>query len=208
MLQKTPYEFMTSVADFWLCYLQKNVTSDGYTYNSMNDCAYELCGSTADGQAYDVNPTTTLSFLRYHFSTLVTIERQLAQSYATAGAADKAAEAMKRALVYEDVVDNLAPFATGQAPDGSGAKVFQASYLVAPLPPGGNPIVTSVLWPAGTIGLSSDPDTLQTAQNTIQSTDSWWQGNAFPQVSVQCHHTLGIMKLQPLTSVFRSILLR
>lgn len=62
------------MADFWLCYLQKNVSQGGnYTYNSINDCTYELCGSTEEN--YDVNPTSTLSFLRYLFSTLVVIEQ-------------------------------------------------------------------------------------------------------------------------------------
>ncbi len=88
---------------------------------------------------------------------------------------------MERARQYQDVADNLAPFATGIS-GSTGQEVFQASYLIAPQPPGGNPLDTYALWPAGTIGLGSDPATLLVAQNTIKSVDSWAQGNAFPQV--------------------------
>lgn len=186
VLQRTPYDFLTGVADFWLCYLQKNVTQNGtYTYNSVNDCTFELCGSTTNGVAYDVNPTSTLSFLRLLFSTLATAEQRAAAAAATQSSA-AAAAAVKRARQYQDVADNLAPFATGIS-GSTGQKVFQASYLIAPQPPGGNPLDTYALWPAGTIGLGSDPDTLLVAQNTIKSVDSWAQGNAFPQVRWRPH---------------------
>lgn len=90
---------------------------------------------------------------------------------------------MKRAAAYQDVLDHLAPLATGSAVlNNQTVTVFQASYLVPPLDGGANPLDTYALWPAGTIGLSSGPQTLQIARNTILRDDSWGQDNAFPQV--------------------------
>jgi hypothetical protein len=185
LLKRTPYQYLTAVADFWLCYLQKNVTEGGtYTYNSINDCTYELCAETAEN--YDINPTTTLSFLRYLFSTLAVIEEsrqthlhgsggKLADAFLTK-------ESMKRAATYQDVLAHLAPVATGTAMfNGKNVTVFQGSYLVEPLTRT-NPVDTYSVWPAGTIGLGSDPHTLQIARDTVLRGDNWDQSDAFPQV--------------------------
>jgi hypothetical protein len=191
LLKRTPYQYLTAVADFWLCYLQKNVTEGGnYTYNSINDCTYELCAETAEN--YDINPTTTLSFLRYLFSTLAVIEESRQTHLHSGKLADVflKKESMKRAAAYQDVLDHLAPVATGTAMfDGKNVTVFQGSYLIDPLTRT-NPVDTYNVWPAGTIGLGSDPQTLQIARDTVMRGDNWDQSDAFPQVRTSFIPTL------------------
>ena len=167
---------------FWQGYLTKRATPDGYVYASVNDCFMERCGLTTDGRGpygiYDptrlnVNPIQTVAMLRYVLEGAIDMGSALGLG---------AAELPQ----YRDILRHLPPLPTAPLPKphafANATRVFVGAESAAPSPPGSNPVETSALFPGASIGLSSDPSLLQTAQATVLWLDSFATGNSFPQI--------------------------
>ena len=72
--------------EFWLDYLVKHETVDGYEYRVLNDCFMELCG-VPDGRGNyvanknNINNVLTVAFLRFHLDTLLDMAAAGAPEY-------------------------------------------------------------------------------------------------------------------------------
>jgi len=151
--RKTAYPFLREVGDFWEDYLKL----ENGRYVDYNDAIHE--GHTP----HDVNPLLSLGLIRMVFRTLLDLSKELGVD------ADRRAK-------WQHILDHLSPYPTQQR---DGKTVFrysekgQAWFR-------SNTLGIQHIWPAGAIGLDSDPKLLEIARNTHVALGRWRDNNGFP----------------------------
>ena len=175
------YPFLREVADFWESYL---VLKDGH-YQSLDD---SVCEGSGSGK--DVNPATTLSFLRLLYPSLIEISELLGKDE-------------EKRSVWNDTLSKLSPFTIVPAtsirqlnllgPDyTTGKNVIRDSEIGTEF---SRPAVsvykterkersssagmnsTQTVFPGWTFGLESSPEELEAAKNTVFLAAEWWDFN-------------------------------
>ncbi len=173
------YPYLKGVADFWDSYL---VLTNG-VYMDYND-------AVSEGSGNDVNPATTISFLRLVYPVVVQMSEALNRD------ADHRAK-------WNDIIKRLAPLpivpassipalnALGAPYNSPGVNVIRDSSLGTPFPA---PMITlyhdhairsssagmscaQAIFPGWSIGLESDPASLKAAWNTIWLASQWFDFN-------------------------------
>ena len=144
------YPFVRGVGQFWEDYLK----FENGRYVIENDCADEVAefdsplGPTACAHE-KLNPMNELGFVRATFRGLIDMSKEL-----NVDAGQRAA--------WQNILDHLSAFPTGER---NGKTVFLTAE--------GSPTTrleewgTLAIWPAGQIGLDSDPKLLDIARNTV-----------------------------------------
>jgi len=159
--KKVAYPFMVEVADFWEDYLK----FENGRYVDYDDNVHESCNSELydENSPEDVNPLLSLGFIRMLFKALLDMSAELGVD----------ADRRKK---WRHILDNISEFPTMQR---NGKKVFR--YTEKGLEWSvGNAVGLQHIWPAGTIGLDSDDELLQTARNMVAAKARWEDSNAFP----------------------------
>jgi hypothetical protein len=151
-LKTTAYPFLKEVGDFWEDYLVK----EGDRYVILNDSIHE-------GSGPDKNSLLSLGLLRTVFNALLDASKELK------------VDSSQRAK-WQDILAHLSPFPVQQR---EGKTVFRYSE-VGMAWNDGNTLGIQHIWPAGAIGLDSDPALLQIARNTIDALHRWEDNNGFP----------------------------
>ncbi len=153
------YPFVRGVGQFWEDFLK---FENGH-YVIQNDCADEVAefdsplGPTAC-EHENVNPMNELGFVRATFQGLIDMSKVLDVD---AGSRPK----------WQDILDHLSPYPTGER-DGKTVFLTAEGSLPSHLEEWG----TLAIWPAGQIGLGSDPKLLEIARNTVAGREF----NGFP----------------------------
>jgi hypothetical protein len=178
---KKNYDFLKDVAAFWDWNLEQNKEKSGdgkYRYVLRGSAAMENTGNDR------FNPITGLAFLRRFYRSMIDISVDLnASGYAAAGEADLAR--------WRDIFAHLSDYPLGEA---YGRKVFAWSEESH------KPFVASQDWvmypifPGEQVNMSSDPDLLKTADNTLSVKPAYYFQfvNNTPQIFSQAvrigHH--------------------
>jgi hypothetical protein len=146
---KTVYPFVLEVADFWEDYLK----FEGGRYVIHNDSIQENSGT-------DFNSIMSLGLVRNTFETVLDMSGELA--------VDK-----DRQEKWRHILGNLSPFPTFEK---DGKTVFRytekGTEWVA-----SNTCGIQHIYPAGAIGLDSDPKLLEISRNTIAAMNRWTDNN-------------------------------
>ena len=151
--KKVAYPFLREVGDFWEDYLK--FEDDRYVI--YNDAIHE--GHTPQ----DMNALLSLGLVRTLFRSLVDMSKELG---ADAGRREK----------WQHIHDHLSQFPLQER---SGKTVFRYSEKGQDWFPS-NTLGIQHIWPAGAIGLDSDPKLLEICRNTITVLGRWVDGNGFP----------------------------
>ncbi len=152
-LKKVAYPFLREVGDFWEDYLKL----ENGRYVIYNDAIHE--GATP----HDMNPLLSLGLVRTLFRSLVDMGKELG------------ADADRREK-WQHIHDHLSPFPLQER---GGKTVFRYSEKGQDWF-GSNTLGIQHIWPAGAIGLDSDPKLLDVCRNTIIVLGRWVDGNGFP----------------------------
>jgi hypothetical protein len=157
-LKDTAYPFLREVADFWEDYLK---FEDG-RYVIYNDSIHE-------GSGKDVNPLLSLGLVRILFANLPQMS------------ADLGVDADRRAK-WKDIVDRLSAFPLQER---NGKTVFRYSEKGTAWW-NDNTLGIHHIFPAGAIGLDSDPKLLEVCHNTIAAMSRWHDNNGFSSWYTAC----------------------
>jgi len=150
-LRQTIYPYLREVADFWENYLK----FENGRYVIYSDSIHE-------GSGPDFNPLLSLSLVRVLFRNMLSISRELDVD------ADRRAK-------WQDILDKLAAFPLQER---NGKTVFRYSEKGMAWCDG-NTLGIQHIFPAGTIGLDSDPKLLAISRNMIDAMHRWTDGNGF-----------------------------
>ena len=157
-LKNTGYPYLLEVADFWDDYLK---FEDG-RYVIHNDSIHE-------GSGKDTNPILTLGLLRTLYKNMIAMSRDLGVD------ADKCAK-------WQGILDKLAPFPLQER---GGKIVFR--YTAKGMDwCDGNTLGIQHIFPAGAIGLDSDPKLLEISHNMIGEMHRWHDDNGFSSWYTAC----------------------
>jgi hypothetical protein len=150
------YPYLIEVANFW----EKDLEFANGRYAIVNDCLNET-----HKRPDDVNPSNCMGVVMLAFQTIIDISKEL----------DVDADRRKK---WQHILDHFSDFPTYQY---KGKTVFNGAEKGQSANGGelGWPIIEHI-WPAGHIGLDSDPKLLEVAHNTITLKPSWKHGNCFP----------------------------
>ncbi len=151
--RKIAYPFLREVGDFWEDYLKL----EGGRYVITNDAIHE--GHTPK----DFNPLLSLGLVRMVFRALIDMSKELG------------ADADRRAK-WQHILDHVSTFPLQQR---GGKTVFRYSEKGQAWF-GSNTLGIQHIWPAGAIGLDSDPKLLEVARNTHAVLGRWRDYNGFP----------------------------
>lgn len=167
--EKCAYPYLLETAAFWEDYLK---FEDG-RYVIYNDCihenpasgygGYDWIGENPPDYSDDFNPILTLGLLRILFKTLLDVSEYLGDDN-------------ERVPKWRHILEHLSGFPT-QVRDGR--KVFHYTEKGMDWAEG-NSLGIQHIFPCGTIGLSSEPELLETAWNTVEVMGRWQDYNAFP----------------------------
>lgn len=157
-LKKDGYPYLRELAEFWEDYLK---LEDG-RYVIHNDSIHE-------GSGNDTNPILTLGLLRTLFKNMLAMSNELGVD------ADKRAK-------WQDILDKLSPY---PLQEHGGKTVFRYSEKGTPWW-GGNTLGIQHIFPAGAIGLDSDPKLLEISRNMIEAMHRWHDGNGFSSWYTAC----------------------
>ncbi|HEX4084399.1 MAG TPA: LamG-like jellyroll fold domain-containing protein [Chthoniobacteraceae bacterium] len=150
-LRQTGYPYLREVAAFWENYLK----DENGRYVIYNDSIHE-------GSGPDFNSILSLGLVRTLFKNM------LAMSEALGVDADKRAK-------WQDILARISAFPLQQM---GGKTVFRYSEKGTPWN-GGNTLGIQHIFPAGAIGLDSDPKLLEISRNMIDAMKRWDDNNGF-----------------------------
>ena len=150
-LRETAYPYLREVAAFWEDYLK---FEDG-RYVIYNDSIHE-------GSGPDFNPILTLGLVRTLFKNMIPMSAELGVD------ADKRAQ-------WQDILDKLSAFPVQER---DGHTVFRYSERGMAWCDG-NTLGIQHIFPAGAIGLDSDPKLLAISRNMIDAMHRWNDNNGF-----------------------------
>jgi len=151
--RKIAYPFLREVGDFWEDYLK---LEDG-RYVIYNDAIHE--GHTPK----DVNPLLSLGLIHMVFRGLLDMSAELGVDE---GRREK----------WQHILDHMPDYPLQEM---KGKTVFRYSEKGQAWF-GSNTLGIQHIWPAGGIGLDSDPKLLEIARNTHAALSRWRDGNGFP----------------------------
>ena len=151
--RKVAYPFLREVGDFWEDYLK----FENGRYVDYNDAIHE------NHTPKDVNPLLSLGLIRMVFRALLDMSEALGVD------ADRRAK-------WQHILDHLSPYPTQER---GGKTVFRYSERGQAWFPS-NTLGIQHVWPAGAIGLGSDPKLLEIARNTHAALGRWRDFNGFP----------------------------
>jgi hypothetical protein len=157
-LRTTGYPYLREVAAFWEDYLQ---LEDG-RYVIHNDSIHE-------GSGNDLNPILSLGLVRTLFNQMLAMSAELG------------VDADQRAL-WQDILAKLSAFPTQER---GGRTVFRYSERGIPWYDS-NTLGIQHIFPAGAIGLNSDPKLLELCHNTINAMNRWADYNGFSSWYTAC----------------------
>ena len=153
-LRKTGYPYMREVAAFWEDYLKLERGPSGkMRYVIHND-------STHEGSGNNINPILSLGLVRALFKNMVSMSEALG------------VEADKRAK-WRDILEKVSDFPRQTTKDGR--TIFRYSEQGLAWFPS-NTLGIQHIFPAGAIGLDSDPKLLETSHNMIDAMGRWIDG--------------------------------
>ncbi|MBN1417948.1 MAG: beta-galactosidase [Planctomycetes bacterium] len=150
-LRKTGYPFLREVAAFWEDYLER----EGGRYVTRNDSIHE-------GSGPDVNPILSLGLVRALFRAMIDASGELGGD-------------LDRRAAWQSILDNLSAYPVQER---GGKTVFRYSEKGMAWCDS-NTLGIQHIWPAGGIGLDSDPKLLAIARDTLVSLSRWTDGNGF-----------------------------
>jgi hypothetical protein len=145
------YPYLREVAEFWEDYLKL----ENGRYVIYNDSIHE-------GSGPDCNPVLTLGLLRTLFKNMLSISAELGVD------ADRRAK-------WQDILERLSAFPLQQR---NGSTVFRYSEKGMAWCDS-NTLGIQHIFPAGAIGLDSDPKLLEISRNTIDAMRRWSDPNGF-----------------------------
>ena len=151
---KRVYPFVLEVANFWEDYLK----FEGGRYVIHNDSVHENSGA-------DYNSIVSLGLVRNTFELAVDMSGSLGVD---AGRDKK----------WRHILKNLSGFATQER---DGVTVFRYTEKGMAWH-GGNTLGIQHIYPAGAIGLDSDPKLLEVSRNTIRVMNRWTDGNGMSSI--------------------------
>jgi hypothetical protein len=157
-LKDTAYPFLREVADFWEDYLR---LEDG-RYVIHNDSIHE-------GSGADLNPLLSLGLVRTLFRNMIGMS------------ADLGVDAERRGK-WKDILDRLSAFPLQER---DGKVVFRYSEEGMAWCDG-NTLGIHHIFPAGAIGLDSDPKLLEISRDTISAMSRWHDNNGFSSWYTAC----------------------
>ncbi|ACS99198.1 glycosyl hydrolase family 95 catalytic domain-containing protein [Paenibacillus sp. JDR-2] len=162
------YPFLTEVANFWEDYL----TFENGRYVIYRDAIHEVGTYTEshdddhwDRGLEDMNPILSLALIRLLFKGLLDISRQLQLD------AD-------RHVKWTHIVEHISEYPTYQREGKTIFRLTEQGYDWWP----DNTLAIQHIWPAGGIGLDSDPRLLEIAKDTITVLNRWTDYNGFPTI--------------------------
>ena len=148
---KALYPFVIEVVDFWEDYLTWE--KDSQRYVIYKDAIHEWSG-------HDMNPVLSLGLVRNAFSLALDMSKELGVD-------------AKRHKKWQHVLDHMSAFPTQQK---NGKTVFRYSEKGTPWWRN-NTLGIQHIYPAGAIGLDSDPTLLRISRNTIEVMGRWVDNN-------------------------------
>jgi alpha-L-fucosidase 2 len=157
-LAETAYPYLLEVADFWEDYLKL----DGGRYVIRGDAIHE-------GSGDNMNPILSLGLLRTLFKNLIAMSKDLGRDEA-------------RRAKWQDILDRLSEFPLQQR---NGKTVFRLTEKGMDWATG-NTLEIQHIFPAGAIGLDSDPKLLQVCRHTIDEMGRWTDNNGFSSWYTVC----------------------
>lgn len=164
-LRDTAYPYLIAVADFWDEYLQKDSTGRYVVYESSARESWS--GSN------DINPVLDIAFVRNLYTNLIPMSEKLGIDE-------------DRHAKWQDILDNLSPLPTMEF---NGRTVFKEAdnrQEISTYGLGDNPVNMQGIFPGDNVGLGSTTALLETALNSLDTMNSWNQGNAFANIFVMC----------------------
>jgi alpha-L-fucosidase 2 len=150
-LRQTAFPYLREVAGFWEDYLKL----ENGSYVIYNDSIHE-------GSGPDFNPLLSLGLVRALFKNLLAMSRELGVD------ADKRAQ-------WQDILDRFSAFPVQER---NGSTVFRYSEKGMAWCDA-NTLGIQHIFPAGAIGMDSDPKLLAISRNTIDAMARWSDGNGF-----------------------------
>ena len=148
------YPYLVEVADFWEDYLK----FEGGRYVIYNDAIHE-----GSGGGKDFNAILSLGLVRMVFRGVIDMSTELARD---AGRRKK----------WKHVLEHISKFPLQER---AGKTVFRYTERGTDWWRG-NTLGIQHIWPAGTIGLDSDPKLLSVSRDTITVLGRWRDNNGFP----------------------------
>lgn len=162
------YPFLIGVANFWEDYL----TFEGGRYVIYRDAIHEVGTYTEshenddwDRGLEDMNPILSLALIRMLFKGLLDISRQLQLD------ADRHEK-------WTHILEHISEYPTFER---EGKTIFCLTEQGHEWW-GDNTLAIQHIWPAGGIGLDSDPQLLKIAKDTITVLNRWTDYNGFPTI--------------------------
>ena len=157
-LKKTGYPFLREVAEFWEDYLK----FENGRYVIYKDAIHE-------GSGDNMNPILSLGLVRTLFNNMLAMSAELGVD------ADKRAK-------WRDILDKLSAYPTQER---GGQTVFRYSERGTAWW-NDNTLGIQHIFPAGAIGLDSDPKLLALCHSTINAMRRWHDGNGFSSWYTAC----------------------
>ncbi len=167
--RQTLYPYLREVAEFWENYLKFEPATSSSNQGSPDGLRRSGNGryvisndSIHEGSGPDFNPLLSLGLVRTLFKNMLSISQELG------------VDAEKRAK-WQDILDKLSAFPLQER---DGRTVFRyAEKGMAWCD--GNTLGIQHIFPAGAIGLESDPKLLEISRNMIGAMRRWSDGNGF-----------------------------
>jgi len=157
-LKKTGYPYLLEVADFWEDYMK--LENGRYVIHA--DAIHE-------GSGDNMNPILSLGLVRNLFKNLIVMSKDLGVDEA-------------RRAKWQDILDKLSPFPLQER---NGKTVFRYTEKGVDWW-NDNSLGIQHIFPAGTIGLDSDPKMLEISRNMISEMGRWADYNAFSSWYTAC----------------------
>jgi hypothetical protein len=170
------YPYVIGVVNFWEDYLK--LEDDG-----KGSQRYVIHGdSVQEGTGPNTNPNMSLGLVRSAFTLALDLSRELKVDQA-------------RQKKWRDVLAHLSDFPTAER---NGKKIFILSEK-GPVLWGSNTVHIQHIYPAGQIGLGSDPKLLEIARNTLAAAPRWYDENGsnsfLPMAARIGHDPAALLKL-------------
>jgi alpha-L-fucosidase 2 len=157
-LRTNAYPYLREVADFWEDYLKL----EAGRYVIYNDSIHE-------GSGADMNPLLSLGLVRTLFTNLISMSTELGLD-------------AERRPKWKDVCQRISAFPVQER---GGKEVFRYSEKGTAWVDG-NTLGIHHIFPAGAIGLDSDPRLLAICRNTIDAMSRWHDDNGFSSWYTAC----------------------
>ena len=157
-LRSSAYLYLREVADFWEDYLKL----ENGRYVIYNDSIHE-------GSGEDMNPLLSLGLVRTLFKNLISMSADLGVD-------------QERRVKWQDICARISAFPLQER---GGKTVFRYSEKGTAWVDG-NTLGIHHIFPAGSIGLDSDPKLLEICHNTIAAMSRWHDNNGFSSWFTAC----------------------